>query len=202
MSDLVGKRPICSACQYPAKQCICHLITPMDGRTQVWILQDKHEAKHAKNSARLFALNYTSTHIVPFTDDQALAHCLASCRPEETLLLFPEEEATPVERLSEDKKRCIKHVILLDGTWPKAKKMRLLEPRLNAYQSVSFASPPESVYEIRKSPNATALATLEAASYFLECVEDLQFSVIRHTFADIIALQWSQQPVAHKHKQD
>lgn len=202
MSEPLGGRPMCDACRYPIKQCICHLLKTQDGRIQVWILQDKHEAKHAKNSARLLALCYSSTHVVSFTDAEALAHCFAACQPEDSLLLYPDDGATPVEVLSEDEKRSIKHVILLDGTWPKAKKMRLLEPRLNAYRCVSFAAPPKSVYEIRKSPNDTALATLEAASYFLECVEHLQFSIIRHTFADIITLQWSQQPVAHKHKQD
>lgn len=199
MIEQSGKRAICNACQYPSKQCVCALLHVMDGPINVWILQDKREAKHAKNSARLFALCYRSTQVIMVTDSEAMSTCFKACSRNDTVLLYPSDEATPAESLAQTEPLRCKNVILLDGTWPKAKKMLFTEPRLALYQKVSFAQPPESFYDIRKSPNRQALATLEAASYFLECVVDLKFSVIRHTFKDIIALQWAQQPSTHKH---
>lgn len=194
-----SKRRLCSTCQYPLRTCICHLCVRLNGRIQVWIVQDKHEAKHAKNTARLMALCYQSTHIIAAHDEVALQNCLRRCDPAHTVLLYPDTKAVSAEQLTGTQRATIENVILLDGTWPKAKKLLFKEPKLARYTKVSFATPPPSQYDIRKSPDAHALSTLEAASYFLECVDDEQFSRIRHAFSDMIALQWSEQPLHHKH---
>ncbi|SBS26072.1 DTW domain protein [Marinomonas aquimarina] len=200
MSQPPVKRSLCAHCGYPTGQCVCHLIAPVTGDVTVWVLQDKHEAKHAKNSARLFALCYDKTRIVSFAEPEQLSAFMDAVDPEQALLLFPGEQALAVESLSQAKIAAIKHLILLDGTWPKAKKMLWLEERLGCFKQGKFTHAPRSQYEIRKSPNAEALSTLEAAVYALECCGNAQISNIRDFFSDVIALQWSKQPEEHKHR--
>lgn len=200
MSQAPNKRSLCAHCRYPKGQCVCHLIQRVSGNITVWVIQDKHEAKHAKNSARLFALCYDNTRIVNFSEDEQMAEFFGSVMPSEALLLYPSEQAVELEMLEQSDIATIKHLILLDGTWPKAKKMLLVDDRLTQFRQGKFAHAPSSQYEIRKSPNTEALATLEAAVYALECFGDLNISKVRHFFSDAIALQWSKQPEEHKHR--
>lgn len=200
MSQAPKKRSLCTRCHYPLGQCVCHLIQEVSGNVTVWVLQDKHEAKHAKNTARLFALCYDNTRIVSFAETEQLTAFFEEVDPTQALLLYPSEQAVELESLSQSKIADIKHLIVLDGTWPKAKKMLLVDERLSQFQQGKFACAPSSQYEIRKSPNGEALSTLEAAVYALECLGDLQISNIRHFFSDAIALQWSKQPEEHKHR--
>lgn len=200
MSQPLTKRSLCLHCHYPLGQCVCHLIQRMSGEVTVWVIQDKQEAKHAKNTARLFALCYENTRIVNFALAEQMTAFYAAVDPMKALLLYPSEQAVELEKLSQSEQVDIKHLIVLDGTWPKAKKMLLVDERLIKFRHGKFAHAPCSQYEIRKSPNAEALSTLEAAVYALECLGDLQISNIRHFFSDAIALQWSKQPEEHKHR--
>lgn len=195
-----SKRTLCQTCSYPLAQCVCVLTTKLDADITVWILQDRKEARHAKNTARLFSLFYQSTKIILVDQQEAVDELFAHINIDKTVLLFPAKEALPIEELETNQRENIEHVVVLDGTWPKAKKMFFTEPRLETLKTVTFSNAPASKYDIRKSPAPSALATLEAASYFLECVVDLKFSVIRSTFEEILALQWAQQPESHKHR--
>lgn len=194
------KRLHCAHCHYPLGQCVCHLIQKVTGDVVVWVIQDKHEAKHAKNSARLFALCYANTRIVNFSDAEQMSFFFSMVNLDNTLLLYPSEQAVALEALQQPGASAIKHLVLLDGTWPKAKKMLLVDERLTQFRVGKFAHAPSSHYEIRKSPNSEALSTLEAAVYALECLGDLQIFKIRHFFSSAIALQWSKQPEEHKHR--
>lgn len=200
MSQPPVKRSLCAHCRYPLGQCVCHLIEKVSGEVTVWVIQDKQEAKHAKNSARLFALCYDNTRIVSFADAEQMSAFYAALDPVSTLLLYPSEQAVALETMTPHEQALIKHLVVLDGTWPKAKKMLLVDDRLTQFKQGKFANAPSSQYEIRKSPNGEALSTLEAAVYGLERLGNLQISNIRHFFSNAIALQWSKQPEEHKHR--
>ena len=194
------KRVVCQRCHYPERQCICHLVVSISDDTTVWIIQDKLESKHAKNSTRLFKLCYANTNVIAFSDLSAMQCFYEQVDVDAAVLLYPSDTATAIETLDEDKAKQIKHVILLDGTWPKAKKMFLTDNRLKRFTTVNFATPPVSYYEIRKSPNAKALSTLEAAAYCLEALGSLQMYKVRNFFSEVIELQWQLQPDSHKHR--
>lgn len=199
MSPNSVKRAHCVICGYPASHCICHLIQPVAGDVQVWILQDKQEAKHAKNTARLFSLCYPNTRIINVEDREQLISFYETVNTAQALLLYPSAQANTMETLEPNHKADIRHLVLLDGTWRKAKKMLLSESKLAMYQQVCFADAPVSKYDIRKSPSREALSTLEAAVYALECLGNNQVAVIQECFVGVLALQWAQQPIEHKH---
>lgn len=62
------------------------------------------------------------------------------------------------------------NLILLDGTWRKAKKMWMLNPWLHDLPSWHFGQPPENQYRMRKTNLEHSLSTLEAAAYGLDCL--------------------------------
>ncbi|SBT18053.1 DTW domain protein [Marinomonas gallaica] len=200
MTSPSSKRVTCLHCGYPLGQCVCHLIVSLEGDMTVWVIQDKHEAKHAKNTARLLALCYLKTVIVSFEDAEEMSNFFQSVDADNSLLLYPSGCSEGLETIEQSDKAKVKHLILLDGTWPKAKRMMLLESMLLRYRQVHFLTPPVSKYDIRKSPNNLALSTFEAAAYGLECLGMLQISKLRHFFSAAIALQWSQQPQEHKQR--
>lgn len=200
MTENLTKRATCSHCHYPLGQCVCHLISAIDGDITVWVIQDKLEAKHAKNTARLFALCYPNTRVVRFSCAEEMSLFLQQVSVSNSLLLYPGNHSSNMESLTNSEKQAVEHLILLDGTWPKAKKMLWVEPELAKFHQVQFSSPPTSQYDIRKSPHGAALSTFEAAVYGLECLGMLQISKLRNFFSAAIALQWSKQPQEHKHR--
>ena len=50
------RRPLCPRCARPVSACLCDLVTPVDNRIEVLILQHPLEAHEAKNSVALLAL--------------------------------------------------------------------------------------------------------------------------------------------------
>lgn len=193
-----SKRARCSTCYYPVATCVCLLVPEVNVDLEVWILQDPLEAKHAKNTARLFALSYQNAHIISIANPQEMAQFYRRVKPSNALLLYPDERAIPIERIETETVNLVEHLILLDATWPKAKKMWCLNIQLQHFQTVCFESPPHSCYDIRKSPSSKALSTLEAAVYGVESIRKLQLSEIRQYFKNVLELQWSKQPLAHR----
>lgn len=195
-----SKRQTCRCCGYPGRQCVCDLVPETHGSLTVWILQDKKEAKHAKNTARLFVLGYRQTKIIDMADEHQWHTFLQSVTPVNTILLYPDDNAQPLELVSQQSRSTIENVVLLDGTWPKAKKMMLTFNELLTFPRVLFSSPPKSGYVIRKSPSDTALSTFEAASYALGILDrEFDAPVMKAFFDTAVARQWAQQPKAHKH---
>ncbi|MBY0415032.1 MAG: DTW domain-containing protein [Bdellovibrionales bacterium] len=63
------------------------------------------------------------------------------------------------------------HLIVIDGTWRKAKKIFLSSKNLQPLPALSLAPTEESDYRIRKAPSENALSTLEASVMALNILE-------------------------------
>ncbi|RDL43845.1 DTW domain-containing protein [Marinomonas piezotolerans] len=194
------RRTICGHCNFPQATCICDLIPHVSGAVNIWVLQDSLEIKHAKNTARLLALGYSRTHLIDVSDTQQLNTFFQTVTPENGILLYPDDRAVLLERSDQSSLARVRHLILLDGTWRKAKKMFFTLPKLHCYPIVKFGTPPASLYSIRKSPDALSLSTLEAAVYALELLSSSNdYQPIRSFFQQVISRQWSKQPTHHKY---
>ena len=170
-------RSYCKQCQYPSKTCICESISPVNSHIQFHILQHPTEAKVAKNTARLLQLCHADTtiwHGEKPEDFDALQQELANT-PKHKILLYPTETAIPLNeyRLPLDGSTFTTPnnitVLLIDGTWKKAYKIKQLNPWLNAYTCVHI-SHTESEYIIRKAKRPDFLSTIEAAE---KCINQL-----------------------------
>jgi DTW domain-containing protein YfiP len=76
------------------------------------------------------------------------------------LLLFPHQDAVQLDALPPDPRPIT--LIVPDGNWRQAAKMRARAPGLSRVQAVRLPAGPPSRYELRAAPNECGLATLEA----------------------------------------
>jgi DTW domain-containing protein YfiP len=129
----------------------------------VLILQHPSETEHALNTARLAHLGLPNSRLIigeRFEPAPWQASPLLNC------VLFPGEGATPLVPGGPPVQ-----LIVLDGTWRKARKLLHVNPELAALPRVSLPAPPPSRYRLRKAPAEGALSTIEAIVQALEILE-------------------------------
>jgi DTW domain-containing protein YfiP len=104
-----------------------------------------------------------------FTNDLKLNTLL--CDPEnDCAVLYPDENSQILNEEAPAEKN-ITHLILIDGTWRKAKKIFMLSKNLHTLPTLRLDPKENSDYRIRKSPTDSALSTLEASIEALKVLE-------------------------------
>lgn len=102
---------------------------------------------------------------VAFSSDPEI---VAASRRETTYVLFPGPGAVPVERVPLDRPI---DLIVVDGTWPQAKKLIRTNPILERLPRLGFTPRHESAYLIRKEPAPGCVSTIEALVEVLRVLE-------------------------------
>lgn len=143
----------------PRTACICDLVRPVDNRTHVLVIQHGAERRHPFGTARLVRLGLRNAEVfVAKRDDADRSHCPPRALPG-AALLYPDARATRLDRLPTPPSS----LVVLDGTWSTAKKIRRDNPWLQALPMVSLAPARPGRYRIRRAPKpAFQLSTLEA----------------------------------------
>eukprot|EP00268_Persea_americana_P000438 TRINITY_DN10152_c0_g2_i2.p1 TRINITY_DN10152_c0_g2~~TRINITY_DN10152_c0_g2_i2.p1 ORF type:complete len:727 (+),score=163.61 TRINITY_DN10152_c0_g2_i2:117-2297(+) len=89
--------------------------------------------------------------------------------PPGSALLFPSKKAISMEAVDFE----VKHLIVLDGTWAKAKRMYHENPWLNLLPHLKLDPREMSLYsEVRLQPKAGCLSTVESIVYALKALGD------------------------------
>ncbi|XP_057486398.1 uncharacterized protein LOC130772525 [Actinidia eriantha] len=89
--------------------------------------------------------------------------------PSGSVLLFPSERSVGVEAIDFE----VKNLIVLDGTWAKAKRVYSENPWLKILPHVKLDLGKMSLYgEVRNQPRAGCLSTIESIVYALKAVGD------------------------------
>ncbi|HAB39801.1 MAG TPA: hypothetical protein DCS33_05455 [Gammaproteobacteria bacterium] len=156
-------RADCPRCAYPQQSCICSAINETSYHTQIVVLQHPSEVKHAKNTARLISLVAPKTETVVGEnpeDFRAVRSRLLS-NPN-SVILFPTATSIALDRGMEAMP--IDTLVIIDGTWRKAKKIWLSNPWLHGMRVCHLNSPISSKYHIRSSRQPDGLASIEAAA--------------------------------------
>jgi DTW domain-containing protein YfiP len=111
------------------------------------------------------------------------------CDPSnECALLYPGESAVTLD--SNFKARELTHIILIDGTWRKAKKIFMLSKNLQTLPLLKLSPAEKTDYRIRKAPSENSLSTLEAAVMALHFLEpDLNTTPAIVSFQKMIDIQ-------------
>jgi DTW domain-containing protein YfiP len=178
-------RPRCSCCRRPAGHCICHLLPQISARTQVLVVQHPDEHKHALNTARLLVAGLVNAELV-VAEQLDEDWCARLIDPQwHTELLFPGSD-TPVLQGNGQAQRP-RRLVLLDGTWRKARKLLYLNPVLQQLPRVALPAGLLSRYRLRKAPMAGALSTIEAGVHALQILEpQLDFNPLLRPFDALI----------------
>jgi len=165
------QRKYCRRCEYPLQTCICSHLSLVDSSIHVSIMQDPSEVKHAKNTARLIPLLLSRCEIfVGESPDDFLPVQQKLFEHPNSLLLYPVDNAIELSKASDSPVE-LTHILLLDGTWRKAKKLYLNNPWLHSIQKAKLGSRKASQYRIRKVPSADSYSTIEALAFALASLE-------------------------------
>lgn len=190
------KRSLCSQCLRPLTVCFCHTIHVVDNHWPIIILQHAGETDRAIGTAKIaqLSLKNCQTYIYQpqphtktkqskggkFSDTQASEQnkrLIESICEQSPLLVYPGDNSAPIEQLATEvnKKPQTQDkppLLFIDGTWRKSRRMLYECPALAALPRVSLQTGRASRYLIRKTPNDSALSTVEAIAASLSALED------------------------------
>jgi DTW domain-containing protein YfiP len=130
-------------------------------RTRVVIVRHVLERWKPSNTARLAALALPGC--------EMLAYGARDAEPDwsrlgpDAALLFPDGAAPPATPP--------RTLVVLDGSWPQARRMAQRVPALRGLPRLSLPAIPAAVERMRRPPRPDGLATLEAIARALELLE-------------------------------
>lgn len=177
-------RPRCLQCCRPVELCLCHLLPKLSPRTEILVVQHPDERKHALNTARLLVAGLTNAQLLiteHLSEDWQARLADPYWRTE---LLFPGAQAL---RLAAEQDERPRRLVLLDGTWRKARKLLYMNPLLQQLPQVALPEGLVSRYRLRKAPAEGALSTIEAGAHALQIIEpEMNFSDLLKPFEALI----------------
>lgn len=149
------------------------------------MIQHPDERRHALNTARLLVAGLANAQLLAVEQLPPDWIELITDPGWRTELLFPGPDV-PVLTTAEVDARP-RRLILLDGTWRKARKLLYLNPLLQQLPQVALPEGLLSRYRLRKAPTAGALSTVEAGAMALQILEpDTDFSSLLRPFDALI----------------
>ena len=173
-------RSYCKRCNYPERTCLCHAIDRTSYSIRLTILQHPSEAGHAKNTARLVTLVAADAEVVVGEhpeDFDGVRQALLS-NPG-AVVLFPASTSVPLSEA--DQTSPVLRLVLIDGTWRKAKKIWMSNPWLQQLR-VCNIDDMSSQYRIRRGNVPGGLATIEAAASALEQLGEVNTEALLNVF--------------------
>ena len=165
-------REKCNTCLRPVKMCFCRDIIKQNNKTQLLIIQDDEESRHYLNTAIMAKLSFENTTLELVSklkiEDLTLRIKNASC----PAILYPSLENS----IQTEKRNQVDLLIVLDGTWRKAKRILHTFSILKELPFVSLTMSKEKKYSLRKAKLDYQYSTLEAITYALASIESKDFA--------------------------
>jgi DTW domain-containing protein YfiP len=150
--------------------CVCALVPRVETRTRLVLFIHRAEVRKPTNTGLLAALCLPNHEVVirghvespsaPFAWDPAQS---------QPLLLFPHEDAAPLDAHRRDARPVT--LIVPDGTWRQASKVRNRVPGLRDVPCVALPRGAPSTYRLRAEAHDTGLATIEAIARAMGVLE-------------------------------
>lgn len=117
------------------------------------------------NTARIAELGLANCRIFAGEDFNQNQELLKIIKKKNCFLLFPGPNAiNSKEQIAQQKPEA---VIILDGTWKKARRIYYCNPFLQTLPALFIEHDQQSSYRIRKTPDKSSLSTIEAAVILL-----------------------------------
>lgn len=180
-------RPTCLRCLRPLSVCWCTDLTPLETRTRVVFLQHPCEARVAIGTARIAHLGLAGSELhegIDFSSHPRIRQLIAQPG---TALLFPGPDAVSPDALPSPPET----LLVIDGTWPQARKMVSLNPALRTLPRIGFVPKKPGNYRIRREPARHCVATVEAVVEVLAAFErnEERFAPLLQAFTSMVDRQ-------------
>lgn len=172
----------CLKCFRPLETCYCRYITPVEtGVKFVFLMHPKEAYKQRTGTGRLAHLSLPDSEIIigiNFNGNTRLQSLLAD--PQYfCCVLYPGEDAWCVS--DDGVKSCGRQhlssvlasgkkllVIVVDATWPCAKKMVKVSTCLHGLQKISFSAGYRSEFTFKREPQPDYISTIESCYYLIK----------------------------------
>jgi DTW domain-containing protein len=161
-------------CHRPSAACVCDRIVQYDTRLRVLILQHPQERDAVLGSAQILEASLPQTKLVVGLSWRNLGHALGeeNVDPKRWAVLFPERDAegpgVTTRRGASIDATALEGVVVLDGTWSKAKTLWWRNPWLNKLSRMNLEPEKPSIYgRLRAEPRRELVSTLESVGLAL-----------------------------------
>ncbi|POB14723.1 tRNA-uridine aminocarboxypropyltransferase [Halobacteriovorax sp. DA5] len=180
----MAKRNHCQKCQRPQGLCLCHTIENVTLKNKLIIFQDEKEALHPFNTARLAKLVAPDIELV--SSENITEERIQEIRETRPFLLFKNENSIPLNTENIHLLQS-KNIVVLDGTWKKARKIYHTWPALSELPCYHLElDDQKTIYQsIRKSCGETHLSTLEAIAVTLEVLGEINEVQVKQFLAPL-----------------
>jgi len=159
----------CPTCRMHDTLCICALVPRLDTRTRLELIVHCREEHKPTNTGQL-AARCMRRSALSIVGDRARPLDLALVTErEQPVLLFPAEDAVPLTHFAASERPIV--LIVPDGSWRQASKMRKRIPGLAAVPCVILPDAGPTEYRLRAEAHAGRLATFEAIARALRILE-------------------------------
>ncbi|MEZ4399841.1 MAG: tRNA-uridine aminocarboxypropyltransferase [Kofleriaceae bacterium] len=152
----------CPRCRMLGELCVCGLIPTPPLATGVALVLVVHrlEARKPTNTGQLAAACLAGSQILERGHEGRPSPPFVARAGTRPLLLFPADDAVPLDQLPPGGGPVT--LIVPDGTWRQARRVRARVPGLADVPCVTLPPGPPSRYQLRSEPREGGLATIEA----------------------------------------
>lgn len=164
----------CERCRINSILCFCDQIREHQTMTKVSIIMHHREKHLTSNTAKLATLTLKNAMIhLRGLPEEPFALELLDIKPEiRPLYLFPDVDAVELDENFLKNFPGPYQLIVPDGTWNQAKKVRRREPGLSSIQCVKLNDGVKGEYKLRRGVREDGVCTFEAIAYALEILEN------------------------------
>ncbi len=199
MSRRANAASRCVRCHMHMSLCVCARIPRLATRTRIVLVMHRFEARKSTNTGRLATEALPNSELVVRGRKGAPEDTLAWSPETRPLLLFPHEGALPLASVVRDARPVT--LIVPDGTWRQASKVRQRVAGLADVPSVYLPAGEPSIYRLRSEAHAAGLSTLEAIARALRVLEgdagpDVEHALLELFRAMVERTLWSRGAIA------
>ncbi len=185
----------CTTCRRPSFACVCDRIVSHPTERRILILQHPQEQDALLGSAQILVASLPKAKLVVGLSWRNLSHALSEedVDPGRWAVLFPDRESTDAHvadrRGVAIPPAALQGIVVLDGTWSKAKTLWWRNPWLSKLNRMALKPTDPSIYgKLRAEPTREHVSTLESVAAALTlCSEPPEIEVgLRRVFRTLV----------------
>jgi DTW domain-containing protein YfiP len=157
----------CKACMMHMSLCVCSLVPRLETRTRLVLVIHRAELRKPTNTGHLATAALVNSEVHVRGREGEPSHPIEPCAGSRPLLLFPHEGEAEELRPQPGPVT----LIVPDGNWRQASKVRARVPGLCDVPCVTLPPGPPSTYRLRSEAHPHGLATVEAIARAIGILE-------------------------------